>query len=397
VLGGPISYEVLSQLRYVEFDKMHSSIMDDPAVLNKIIQKVANAFDAYAYAVGSQNVMLELQFNRLPAQDVVNRAIIEFARRNGLTNQLVVTADSHYPTQELWKHREMYKKLGYLNSGEYGPDSLPKSIDDLKAELFVKNAEDVWNEYQKSKTTNSFYAADDCDQLVCDAIERTHDIAHQVINDITFDKSYKYPTNVTPKDKTPIQHLVDLCKKGMKERGLDTKPEYIARLKHELSVIKKMENADYFITLAKALELARGVCLLGVARGSSGGSLVAYVLKITDLDPIKYDCRFDRFLNLHRCLDPETRVLKADGNTIALKDISIGDEVITQDGSSKKVTFFAKSEHNRLYKIKVNGTIFTCSENHEWIVVGPEGNPIRKLAKDLTVNDMLYASYYVNY
>ena len=302
-LGGAFSYEVLSQLRFVSFDKLDSSILDDASILNKIVDSVSNTYDKYADAVGRDNVLIELQFNRLPAQDVVNRSLIEFARRNSLTKQLVVTADSHYASPDLWYHREMYKKLGYLNYTEYGPDSLPKSKESVKAELYPKNAEQVWEEYQKSKSRNKFYG--DCDEIVSDAIERSYDVAHEVIQDITFDTNYRYPKSIIPAGKTPFQLLVEQCKEGMKNRGLDDKKEYIERLKHELGVIKKLDNAAYFVTLAKALDLARKVCLLGVARGSSGGSLVAYVLNITDLDPIKYECRFDRFMSIHRSGAPD--------------------------------------------------------------------------------------------
>lgn len=305
-LGGIFSYEVLSKLRYLSFDKLDSSILDDRSVLDKIVDSVSNTFDQYADAVGQNNVMLELQFNRLPAQDVVNRALLEFAKRNSLTNQLVVTADSHYAGPDLWYHREMYKKLGYLNYSEYGPDSLPKSKDEIKADLYPKNAQQIWEEYQSSKSRNSFYEGND--ELICEAIERTHDIAHEVIENIDFDTNYRYPKSIIPKGKTPFKLLVELCKEGMVRRNLDDKPEYVERLKFELGVIKKMDNAAYFVTLARALELARKVCLLGVARGSSGGSLVAYVLDITDLDPIKYECRFDRFLNPYRVGAPDIDV-----------------------------------------------------------------------------------------
>ncbi len=389
-LGGPLSFATLSHLRHVDFDNLHTSLLDDSVLMEKIMNDVINTYEAYSNAVGQENMYLELQFNRLPAQDVVNRAILELAKRRNLTKQLIVTTDSHYPKKELWKHREMYKKLGYLNSNEYGPETLPKSPDELKAELYVKNAEDVWNDYQASKKANSFYDDNDCDQLVCDAIERTYDIAHNVIGDITFDKSYKYPNSVTPEGKTPFQYLVELCKKGIKERGFDRNPEYIARLKYELEVIKKMENASYFTTLATALHLVRDVCLMGIARGSAGGSLVAYVLKITDLNPIKYNCRFDRFLNVHRCLDPNTFVLMSDYTSKKIKDVKVGDEVISSNGTFNKVLNTFNSKHKNLIKITINNQIFTCSENHRWIVCDNVGRQIEKFAKDLTLNDKVY-------
>lgn len=297
-LGGIFSHEVFNQLRQVSFDKMDARLLDDPGLMNSVVGAIGTSFDMYADAVGRHNMMLELQFNRLPAQDVVNRAIIEFARRNSLTDQLVVTADSHYAGPDLWYHREMYKKLGYLNFGDYGPDTLPKSKDDIKADLYPKNAVQIWQEYQDAKGRQEFYA--DCDDLICEAVERTHDLAHNLIGDIKLDTNYRYPNSIIPKDKTSFEVLLEQSKAGLIKRGLADKPEYVERLKHELGVIKKMDNAAYFVTLAKALQLARDVCLLGVARGSSGGSLVAYVLEITDLDPIKYECRFDRFLSVHR-------------------------------------------------------------------------------------------------
>src|SRR5690606_25487499 len=107
--------------------QMDPKLLDDPGVMSKVLIAVGNTFDQYANAVGRHNVMLELQFNRLPAQDVVNRALLEFARRNSLTDQLVVTADSHYARPERWYEREMLKKLGFMNYSSIGPDSLPRS------------------------------------------------------------------------------------------------------------------------------------------------------------------------------------------------------------------------------------------------------------------------------
>lgn len=299
-IGGHIAWEVFNQLREFKFEDLNASILDDQSILNKLMTSIGNTYEMYVDAVGKENYFLELQFNKLPSQDVVNRAIIEFAKKEGITKQLVATADSHYPGPDLWYHREMYKKLGYLNYTNIGPESLPKSKDDLKADLYPKNAEQMWDEYLASKSRQSYYDSANCDQIVSDAIERSHDIAHHMIGNIEYDKSYKYPSKAVPQGKTAMQILVEKCKQGLRKKGLDQNQEYIDRLKYELSVIKKLDNANYFVTLARALELSREVCLLGVARGSSGGSLVAYLLTITDLDPIKYKCQFERFLSITR-------------------------------------------------------------------------------------------------
>ena len=156
------------------------------------------------------------------------------------------------------------------------------------------------------------------------------------------------------------------------------------------SVIKEMKNADYFVSYQKIMELARSVVLVGPGRGSGGGSLVNYVLYVTDLDPIKWNLPFARFLSVHRCLDPNVLVLKADGTTSSLADLCVGDHVMTHDGTSRLVTFKTSSKHKKTYVIKVNGSTFRCSGNHEWLVKGPDGNPMKKRTVDLSVNDVMY-------
>lgn len=389
-LGGVLSYEVMSALQQFSFDDLNASLLDDKTRLDAVLRNIANTYDAYADAVGKENVLIELQFNRLPAQDVVNRGLIEFAKQNGLTNQLIVTPDSHYPRPELWYHREMYKKLGYLNYTELSPDSLPKSREELKAELYPKNASQMWEEYLAARTKNEFYK--ECDELICDAIERSHDVAHNVIGDVSFDRTFKFPQKLVTPGKSAFQTLLEQAKEGLVKRGLDDKPEYVERLKYELGVIKQMNFAEYFVTLARVICLARDVTLLGVARGSGGGSLTAYCLEITDLDPIKYNCRFDRFLNVHRCLLPTTQVMMSDGKSKMLKDVLPGDKVITADGSSKEVLQKYHTQQKTLYKVTIDGLTYTCSENHVWVVVNKDGKVYNKRTDELTLDDKLYVT-----
>lgn len=296
-IGGMPAYAVFQELQKVKFEDFSEKLLDDPSLLNKCVTAVGNVYGQMVEAVGEGNYFLELQFNRLPAQNLVNRAIIEFVRRNGLTKQLVVTGDAHYYDPDRWKDRELYKKLGWMNYQTINADALPKSKDELKCELYPKNAKQMWDEYLVSKEGTSFYD----DELVCDAIERTHDIAHEVIGPVPPDRSPKFPTKLlVPEGTSTFNHLVKLCKEGMVKRGLQDKPEYIERLKEELGVIKQMKNEVYFISYQKIMELARKVTLCGPARGSGGGSLVAYVLYITDLDPLFWDLPFARFLSVYR-------------------------------------------------------------------------------------------------
>lgn len=386
-LAGQPAWQMFKQLQGIAFDNLGQHLLDDSSIMDKCVADIANVYDMMTSVLGKENYYLELQFNKLPAQNLVNRAILEFAKRNNVTQQLVVTCDAHYARPELWREREVYKKLGFMNYTDYNPDLLPKSKDDLKCELYPKNATQVWEEYCRSKENTSFYD----DAIICDAIERTHDIAHQVIGQVPPDRTQKFPNEkLIPSGTSSFAHLVTLCKQGLIRRGLDDKPKYIERLKEELNVIKTMKNADYFVSYQKIMELARGVCLCGPGRGSGGGSLVAYVLYITDLDPIEWDLPFSRFLSIYRCLSPNTNVLLSDGTIKSLKDIKIGDFVITQNGESKKILNKFSTTHQKSYKVTVNNTTYVCSAEHEWIVEGLDGKPTTKRTTDLTTGDSLY-------
>jgi DNA polymerase-3 subunit alpha len=295
-LGGPLSYDVFSKVQRVKFEDLSYKLLDDQSIMEAALLEMGNTYDKLADALGRDNVCLELQFNKLPAQHLVNRAIIEFAKRNSLEDRLVITCDSHYARPDNWKEREIYKKLGWLNFQNFDPNLLPKSKDDLKCELYPKNSSQVWDAYLQTTDGMEFYD----DDIVRQAVERTHDIVHNEIGDIHPNKEMKLPSYVIPQGMTEDKALVDACKKGLIWRGLDDKPEYIERIKYELGIIKGKKFSRYFLTMKAIMDLAREHMLIGPGRGSAAGSLVAYVLGVTNLDPIEYDLSFERFLNPSR-------------------------------------------------------------------------------------------------
>jgi DNA polymerase-3 subunit alpha len=295
-LGGPLSFDVFEQLQKVPFEQLHHTLLNDSSLFEKILSTMGNTYDQLVDAVGRENVCLELQFNKLPAQHLVNKAILEFARRNSATDRLVVTCDSHYSRPEHWKEREIYKKLGWLNYQSFDPNQLPKSKDDLKCELYPKNATQVWDTYMTTTEGMDFYD----DELVRGAIERTHDIVHHELGDIKPDREMKLPSYVIPEGTTEDKALVTACKEGLTWRGLDSDEKYVERLKYELKIIRDKKFSRYFLTMKAILDIAREHMLIGPGRGSAAGSLVAYVLGITNLDPLEYDLSFERFLNPSR-------------------------------------------------------------------------------------------------
>lgn len=299
-LGGPLSYEVFKHLQGIEFDDLNASLLDDPTIMQKVMTGIGNSYDMLVDSVGDAT-FLELQFNHLPAQHLVNRALIEFANQNSLQERLIVTCDSHYSSPDHWKERELYKKLGWLNYKEFNPDSLPQSKEDLKCELYPKNAEQVWESFENTTREYDFYDS----EVVCNAIERTHDIAYEMIGDINPDCSMKLPSYTIPEGKTADQALIEASKHGLIKKNLHKDPVYISRLKEELKVIADKKFSEYFLTTKAIIDLAKTEMRVGPGRGSGAGSLVNYVLGITDVDPLRYGLLFSRFMDPTRTDFPD--------------------------------------------------------------------------------------------
>ena len=154
----------------------------------------------------------------------------------------------------------------------------------------------MWQSYLDTTKGMDFYE----DEVVFDAIERPHSIVHDKISDIHPDKSMKLPSYVIPKGKSANQALIDFCKKGMIEKGFHKNQVYIDRIKEELTVIKSKNFSEYFLTMKAILDIARDKMLIGPGRGSGAGSLVNYVLGITNVDPVEYGLLFERFLSPER-------------------------------------------------------------------------------------------------
>lgn len=275
-MGGP-----LSKCFWKYRDQGQDKVLEE---MKKVIIPFKEVFGDRFYA--------ELQWNGYTEQHLINKSIIEASKQTG-TN-LVSTCDSHYPRPDLWKEREIYKMLGWLGSKAASLDSLPSSREELKCELYPKNGEQMWEAYQKySNMTGQTYD----DQTILESIENTYRIAHEQIESFLPDTKVRLPDFVVPEGKTDVQALIELCTESMKKHGLDKNKEYISRLKEELSVIKERGFSKYFLTMKAIADRAVQTQLVGAGRGSAAGSLVSYLLNITQLDPIKYGLLFSRFLS----------------------------------------------------------------------------------------------------
>jgi DNA polymerase-3 subunit alpha len=235
----------------------------------------------------------ELQWNNVPQQHELNKYILEMREEFGIN--IVSTADSHYPNPDAWKDRELYKRLGWLGKKPDWADGseLPEGVEEIGYELYPKNGDQMWQSYKEySKECGATYD----ETLVLQSIEESHRIAFDRIESFMPDNSVKLPNFVVPDGMTADQALIRQCVQGMKAKGFADNQEYIERLKHEIEVISGRGFSKYFLTMKAISDIANDMMLTGTGRGSAAGSLVAYVLEITQIDPIKYGLLFSRFL-----------------------------------------------------------------------------------------------------
>jgi DNA polymerase-3 subunit alpha len=218
---------------------------------------------------------VEVQNHNLPWQADLNEELIKLS--NELSIPYVITQDSHYLNQE---DAELHKYVTKLAAGD---------LEFLTDQVWFKSREEMELMFDKKHHH---------------ALDRTVEIANKCNCEWETGKTI-WPIYPLPKDKTPEQELRELTWKGFKEKFNTGTKEYINRLNYELDVIVKMGFPTYFLVVQDFIDWARKNGIgVGSGRGSSAGSLAAYCLGITEVDPIKYGLIFERFLNPGRVDSP---------------------------------------------------------------------------------------------
>ena len=239
----------------------------------------------YEQIFGKDNYFLELQDHGIPEQATVNQQLLRLGRETGIG--LVATNDVHYTMAE---DAEPHDILLCLQTGKKLTDT-----DRLRYEggqYYVKSPEEMARLFP--------YALE--------ALENTQRIADRCHVEIEFGVT-KLPRYDVPEGTTAWEYLNKLCREGLAERYNPVTEELEERLDYELNTIKTMGYVDYFLIVWDFIHYAReqGI-MVGPGRGSAAGSLVAYTLGITKLDPIRYNLLFERFLNPERVSMPDIDV-----------------------------------------------------------------------------------------
>ena len=239
----------------------------------------------YQEIFGEGNFFLELQDHGIPQQQMVNQQLMRMHQETGI--QLVATNDVHYTYET---DADSHDILLCLQTGKKLTDT-----DRMRYEggqYYIKSEEEMAALFP--------YAPE--------ALENTHKIAQRCHVDIEFGNT-KLPRYDVPDGYTSWEYLNKLCREGLEERYDPVTEELESRLDYELTTIKNMGYVDYFLIVWDFIKYARDhEIMVGPGRGSAAGSLVAYTLGITQLDPIRYDLLFERFLNPERVSMPDIDV-----------------------------------------------------------------------------------------
>ena len=231
---------------------------------------------------GEGNFYLELQDHGIPEQRDVNQAIMRMHEETGIP--LVATNDSHYIYPEDW---EAHEALLCVQTSTTLSD--PDRMTYEPEKFYLKSPEEMYALFP--------YAQSAC--------ENTVKIAELCNVDFDFN-NYKLPKFVVPTGQSSIDYLRALCEKGLEERYSPVTEELKTRLNYEIEVISQMGFVDYFLIVSDFINYAKNKGIpVGPGRGSAAGSIVAFCLRITDIDPIAYDLIFERFLNSERVSMPD--------------------------------------------------------------------------------------------
>ncbi len=238
----------------------------------------------YRGVFGENGFYLELQDHGLPEQKEINRGLLELHRETGIP--LVATNDVHYIERE---DAEAHDVL-----------------------LCIQTGKNVEEENRLKFESEEFYFKDasEMGELFADfpeeALGNTLKIAESCELELEFNQMLLPPYEIPPEFGSAEEYLKALCYEGLKKRYDAVTPEIEERLEYELQVINEMGYAGYFLIVWDFVRFAHEQdILVGPGRGSAAGSLVAYALLITNIDPLRYGLLFERFLNPERVSMPD--------------------------------------------------------------------------------------------
>ena len=252
------------------------------AILNGDMDEARKVIEFYINTFGKDNYFLEIQNHGLPEEAAVRPVLASLAKEYGLG--LVATNDFHYTKKEDARSQEI--KL-CISTGKTLDD--PYHFHFANDEFYCKSGDEM------RAILGNFPGA----------IENTRVIADRCNVELTFGE-HKLPSFDVPEGETAASYLRKLCEKALPERYAVVTDKERSRMDYELGVIDKMGFSDYFLIVMDFIHYAKSHGIpIGPGRGSAAGSIVSYLLHITEVDPLRFDLLFERFLNPARVSMPD--------------------------------------------------------------------------------------------
>ena len=248
-------------------------------ILNNDYEKAKEKALLYEDIFGKNNFFLEMQDHGMNEQKIINKGLLKLSKE--LDIPLVATNDIHYINKEDARFHDVLLCV-----------QMQKTIDEDRMrfpsdEFYLKSYDEMSELFPQ------------------EAIENTVKIAERCNVELDFNTVH-LPEFEIPENYTKNSYFRELCQTGLKARYENITEEIQNRLEYEISVIEQMGYVDYFLIVWDFIKYARdNKIMVGPGRGSGAGSLVAYSLKITNIDPIKYKLFFERFLNPERISMPD--------------------------------------------------------------------------------------------
>lgn len=251
-------------------------------LLNGNYERAKEAAYRYRDIFGEENFYLEVQDHGLQEQTLINQEMVRLSRETGIP--LVATNDVHYVDRDDSRAHDI---LLCIQTGKTVDDSARMKFSG--EEFYLKSHEEMHELFK----------------YIPEAIENTNKVADMCNMDFVFGQVH-LPAFDVPEGHTSDTYIRHLCYEGLKDKYPEITEEIRERAEYELSVITKMGYADYYLIVWDYVKYAKdhGI-MVGPGRGSGAGSLVAYGLGITNIDPLKYNLIFERFLNPERISMPD--------------------------------------------------------------------------------------------
>lgn len=251
-------------------------------ILENNYQEAVKTALMYKDIFGENNFFLEMQDHGMKQQQLINKGLLKINQELGIP--LVATNDIHYINKEDAKFHDVLLCI-----------QMQKTIDEDRMrfpsdEFYLKSYDEMSKLFPEC------------------ALENTSKIAERCNVELDFNTVH-LPEFKVPKGYTKSQYFREICQTGLKERYENITVEIQSRLDYEISIIEQMGYVDYFLIVWDFIKYSRdNKIMVGPGRGSAAGSLVAYSMKITNIDPLRYNLIFERFLNPERVSMPDIDV-----------------------------------------------------------------------------------------